>query len=829
VLSLYYPSLAVNGNGDVVIAFTGSSPDHFPSAYAVVGYTNSGTTTFGSIALIARGNGAWTGNRWGDYSSTVVDPSDSTKFWTFQELVNADDQWAVNVTEIKVTSTSVSRPLTQDDAYHMNEDTTLTTGFFHVLSNDSDPGSLTLTASLVRQPAHGLLTLNSNGHFTYVPHVGYNGTDWFEYQATNGTNRSVPTRVTIKVRAINEQPVRTGGTVSNLTVLEDSGATALGLSGLNYGPGGGDEEAAQVLTYTVTAVPSASLGTIVLADGTTTVTASTTYTLAQIQGMKFKTATNANGGPATFTWSVQDNGGTANGGVDTLNETISITVTAVNDAPSFTKGPNLPDGTIIVDIEDEDQTTLSYPAWATNISAGPADESSQTLSFSVSVSIPSLFMDTPAVAIDGTDPTKGNLTFRPAPNVEGTATVTVTLNDNGGTANSGQNSYSQTFTIIVTKPHYWHNSGPTSLNNLDANGDGDIRTSDVAAVINYINAFGAGAIPQNATIGGDNGNTWLDVNGDNFVVAADALDIINYLNAYYSEHPRHNGHDPLDVDADGFINATDATLVIDYLNGPGSTTVAAGDYGPDFYDVNQDNYVSPIDAVLIINWLNTGKVGGTVYVDLDNDGVLDLEEPRLAGVEIHLDYTLSGQPYQLVATTDINGHYLFGVPGSVTNFYLREVQPSSFLNLIDGQESVGTSDYQVTANDEIYVTYASSARGWNANFGERLNNITDTSGLGFLLGEQSASSAANVKSLWTQRLNGWTNLKSAKLVLDAGGNTATLYVTDLFGSTYTVSGIKKESDERPAGPRFRVVSNSNDDFIFRIVGGAADFGLLLKT
>ena len=47
---------------------------------------------------------------------------------------------------------------------------------------------------------------------------------------------------------------------------------------------------------------------------------------------------------ATITVTLADNGGTANGGVDTsAPQTFTITVTAVNDAPSFTPGAN-PDG-----------------------------------------------------------------------------------------------------------------------------------------------------------------------------------------------------------------------------------------------------------------------------------------------------------------------------------------------------------------------------------------------------------------------------------------------------------------------------------------------------
>ena len=51
----------------------------------------------------------------------------------------------------------------------------------------------------------------------------------------------------------------------------------------------------------------------------------------------FTPATNASGGGyASFTFQVQDNGGTANGGVDLdpTTNTITVNVTAVNDPPS---------------------------------------------------------------------------------------------------------------------------------------------------------------------------------------------------------------------------------------------------------------------------------------------------------------------------------------------------------------------------------------------------------------------------------------------------------------------------------------------------------------
>ena len=59
----------------------------------------------------------------------------------------------------------------------------------------------------------------------------------------------------------------------------------------------------------------------------------------QTISLSFTPVANANG-TATITITVQDSGGTNGGGVDTLTRSFSVTVTAVNDAPSFTAGAN---------------------------------------------------------------------------------------------------------------------------------------------------------------------------------------------------------------------------------------------------------------------------------------------------------------------------------------------------------------------------------------------------------------------------------------------------------------------------------------------------------
>lgn len=64
-------------------------------------------------------------------------------------------------------------------------------------------------------------------------------------------------------------------------------------------------------------------------------------------------------------------------------------------------------------------------------------------------------------------------------------------------------------------------------NPLDVTGDGHVRSSDALAVINHLNAFGAGPAADGESIA----RSALDADRNNTITAADALAIINYLNA----------------------------------------------------------------------------------------------------------------------------------------------------------------------------------------------------------------------------------------------------------------------------------------------------------
>jgi hypothetical protein len=77
-----------------------------------------------------------------------------------------------------------------------------------VKANDSDPQMLPFTCSVVANPAHGSLSLGSDGSFTYTPTSGYTGTDSFMYHDTRDERRQQRHAGRFASGAI--QPVRLG-------------------------------------------------------------------------------------------------------------------------------------------------------------------------------------------------------------------------------------------------------------------------------------------------------------------------------------------------------------------------------------------------------------------------------------------------------------------------------------------------------------------------------------------------------------------------------------------------------------------------------------------
>ncbi len=73
----------------------------------------------------------------------------------------------------------------RDDAYSVNEDTTLTSSGLGVRANDAPP-TTPVNVVVATPPTHGELALDPSGTFTYTPDADYFGPDSFTYKLTSG-------------------------------------------------------------------------------------------------------------------------------------------------------------------------------------------------------------------------------------------------------------------------------------------------------------------------------------------------------------------------------------------------------------------------------------------------------------------------------------------------------------------------------------------------------------------------------------------------------------------------------------------------------------------
>jgi VCBS repeat-containing protein len=247
-LNVYDGSIAVNPQGDVVIGFTGSGPNDYPSAFAVSGALNGDSLTLSDPILLKAGDGPYLGTdgeqgvgatlvRWGDYSATTVDPNDPSDFWTVEEWAAADPSlgtvWATQISELVFGSTSP--PIAQNDIAGVSKNQEVSG---NVLANDTDPNNEPLTVTgvtgattndagqFVANGAFGMLVVNGDGTFTYDANKKVDfpdhqlAQDEFTYTATDTDQLSSQATLTVTV-------VKPGQTYIAGTPGTDSGHLAV--------------------------------------------------------------------------------------------------------------------------------------------------------------------------------------------------------------------------------------------------------------------------------------------------------------------------------------------------------------------------------------------------------------------------------------------------------------------------------------------------------------------------------------------------------------------------------------------------------------------------
>jgi gliding motility-associated-like protein len=205
-------------------------------------------------------------------------------------------------------------PIANDDVASTNEDTPVV---INVPSNDTDSNGLNFSSVvIVTAPVNGIVAVNSStGNITYTPNPNYSGSDSFVYTICDN---GVPVlcdqaTVTITVNPSNDIPSFVPG--ANQSLCEGSPAQSIvnWATSISSGP---LNESGQVLSFIVTN----NNNTLFAAQPVISSNGTLTYSPAIGQS-----------GTATVSVTLEDNGGTSNGGINS-SATIQFTIT-VNANP----------------------------------------------------------------------------------------------------------------------------------------------------------------------------------------------------------------------------------------------------------------------------------------------------------------------------------------------------------------------------------------------------------------------------------------------------------------------------------------------------------------
>jgi|GEM_PF-3000612 len=176
---------------------------------------------------------------------------------------------------------------------------------------------------------HGTVSFTNaaTGAYTYIPAANFNGTDTFTFKAYDGSLDSNNATITVTVGSVNDAPAGTDNAVST---AEDTFYT---FTAADFGfTDPNDVPANSLAAVKITQLP----GTGTLADNGVAVTTNQFISVADInKGLLMFTPAANSTTSTTFKFAVQDDGGTANSGVDLDQSpnTMTLNVTAVNDAP----------------------------------------------------------------------------------------------------------------------------------------------------------------------------------------------------------------------------------------------------------------------------------------------------------------------------------------------------------------------------------------------------------------------------------------------------------------------------------------------------------------
>lgn len=194
-----------------------ADPNSLPISFLITA-VNTGTLT-------VNGNAVTTG-------TTTISSGDSAVWTPPSNTAGTLTAFSVEATDGQGTSSPAvavqvnvveTPPIAGNDTYDTSENTPVSS---NVQFNDTDFAGNALTTQLLTGPTNGMLSLSTDGSFTYTPNTNFTGVDTFTYDDTDGFATSNVATVTINVLFV-AHPGQINFGVPTQTVLNTDGTASL--------------------------------------------------------------------------------------------------------------------------------------------------------------------------------------------------------------------------------------------------------------------------------------------------------------------------------------------------------------------------------------------------------------------------------------------------------------------------------------------------------------------------------------------------------------------------------------------------------------------------
>ncbi|MFT4689948.1 MAG: putative delta-60 repeat protein, partial [Limisphaerales bacterium] len=392
----------------------------------------------------------------------------------------------------------------------------------------------------------------------YIGDSEFNGDETITVTVTDAEPLAVQQVIALTVLPVNDAPSVAFAQSAIEHLFESPGPQTVA-SFATFSPGPAAEAGQSLIAYTVVSDnPGLFSAALAIDNG----------------GRLNYTPTDDTSGSAVVTVTVRDDGGTANGGVDSsVPLTFTITVGEVNAAPTFVVSTSPLNVT-------EDAAAQTLASFLNSIDDGDAAET-QAVSFALVIDNSSLFSAQPAIASDGT------LTYTLAANQNGTANITITATDDGPTVGGVQPSSTDTFQIVAAAV----NDNPTLANvpaTANVNEDETVTLSGITVADIDSATVTVSVVAGNGTLvlsGDTTGLTLTDVDGSdgNLTFSGAPADLTATLAAsiQYSGNADANGADTLTVnlndgEAENNTALAQTTITVTPVNDEPSFAVNTG-------------------------------------------------------------------------------------------------------------------------------------------------------------------------------------------------------------------------------------------------------------